>query len=85
MAKKENEQVIPLPTEIPTIKKIVTCLKCGAKMEVEFEIDLQALIPTTLADTLAEVGMPKEEEKEMRDDEFTLVAPVEEKKEDGED
>ncbi len=61
MNKEEKAMAVPIPKELPTIKKIVDCLKCGAKMEVEFEIDLEALIPATLADTLAEAGNPKEE------------------------
>ncbi len=56
MAKEEKK------LEIPTIKKIVECLKCGAKMEVEFEIELDALIPATIADVLSATGQPVEEE-----------------------
>ena len=37
------------------------CLKCGAKMEVEFEIELDALIPATIADVLSATGQPVEE------------------------
>ena len=57
--------------EIPTIKKIVDCVKCGAKMEVEFEIDLEALLPMTLADALSVVGQPTEEKKVAEEDEKT--------------
>ncbi len=54
MAKEEKK------LEIPTIKKIVDCLKCGAKIEVEFEIELDALIPATIADVLSATGQPVE-------------------------
>ena len=57
MAKEEKK------LDIPTIKKIVECLKCGAKMEVEFEIELDALIPATIADVLSATGQPVEEKK----------------------
>ena len=62
MAKKENEQAIPIPLENPTIKKVVKCPGCGAKVEVEFEIELDTLIPATLAGALAASGKPVEEE-----------------------
>ena len=62
MSKKESEVESPLPKELPTIKKIVDCPRCKAKIEVEFEIDVEALIPMTLAETLAEAGKLVEEE-----------------------
>jgi len=57
---KNKEQVLPI-MEIPTIKKIVDCPRCKAKIEVEFEIELDALIPATIADVLSATGQPKEE------------------------
>jgi len=65
MAKKENEIESPQPKELPMIKKVVDCPRCGAKIEVEFEIDLEALIPATIADVLSIVGQPvKEDDKD---------------------
>jgi len=65
MAKKENEIESPQPKELPTIKKVVDCPRCKAKIEVEFEIDLEALIPATIADVLSIVGKPaKEDDKD---------------------
>jgi len=58
MAKKENEQVLP------TIKKIVDCPRCKAKIEVEFEIELDALIQATIADVLSATGQPVKEEND---------------------
>lgn len=45
MAKKEEEFGIPLPLDIPTIKKDVDCPNCGKKIRVEFEIEMAPIIP----------------------------------------
>ena len=58
MAKTENEQALP------TIKKIVDCPRCKAKIEVEFEIELDALIQATIADVLSATGQPVKEEND---------------------
>ncbi len=50
MAKKEEEVGIPIQVEMPTIKQVVDCPKCGAKMEVEFEVELAPLIPMLTKD-----------------------------------
>jgi len=55
--KEEKEQIVPLPVETPTIKKIVTCPNCGGKVKVEFEIEMDAVIPA-----LANMGQPEEKE-----------------------
>ena len=57
MAKNGNESELPIP-EIPTIEKIVDCPNCGAKIKVEFEIELAPLLPMALAG-----GMPTEEKE----------------------
>lgn len=38
------------PNSTPTIKKRITCPKCGAEMDVEFEIELDPLIPALMKD-----------------------------------
>ena len=62
MSKKESEVELPQSEEIPTIKKVVDCPKCGSKIKVEFEIELDTVIPATLAGALAQAGKPAEEE-----------------------
>jgi len=59
----ENKQELPLPIEVPTIKKVVDCPRCKAKIEVEFEVDIAPLIPMALAG----MEQPKEKEKDDKD------------------
>lgn len=44
---------------MPSIKKIVSCPKCGAKIEVEFEIGLDMVMPA-----LGGLPFPKEKTDE---------------------
>jgi hypothetical protein len=44
MEKGKEEQGLSVQS-MPTIKKRVKCPKCGAEIEVEFEIELAPLIP----------------------------------------
>ncbi len=47
MEKKKEKEVVGMPinVEMPTIKKVVDCPKCGGKVLVEFEVELAPLIP----------------------------------------
>lgn len=56
MAKKKDDPGLPVPMEMPMIKKIVDCPKCGAKMEVEFEIELDPVMIPALMGTPTEEG-----------------------------
>lgn len=53
MAKEKNEEQILTTMELPSIKKIVDCPRCKAKIEVEFEIDLDMIMPE-----LAKASLP---------------------------
>ena len=65
--KEEKEQIVPLPVEMPTIEKIVTCPNCGGKVKVEFEIEMDAVIPALagLSKSLDARGL--EEKKDGKD------------------
>jgi len=41
MEKEDKKQ----PEEMPSVKKIVDCPRCKAKIEVEFEIGLDTIMP----------------------------------------
>jgi len=49
---KNKEQILQT-MELPSIKKIIYCPRCKAKIEVEFEIGLDAIIPE-----LAKASLP---------------------------
>jgi len=49
---KKGEQVLQT-MELPSIKKIVDCPKCKAKIEVEFEIGMDMIMPE-----LAKASLP---------------------------
>lgn len=68
MAKEEEKEMVGMPinVEMPTIKKVVDCPKCGAKMEVEFEVELAPLIPV-LTKGLEQAGKEKEEGADGKD------------------
>jgi len=62
MAKDEKElTAMPIEAKTPSVKKVVECPKCGSKIEVEFEIELDMVLPSTLAGALAASGKPIEE------------------------
>ncbi len=69
MAKKEIEVGMPIQVEMPTIKKRVTCPKCGAEMDVEFEVELAPLIPALTKDlpAMGMQGMKTEKEGNDKD------------------
>jgi len=56
---KNKEQV--QPEEMLSIKKIVYCPRCKAKIEVEFEIEMDAILPGGASLPIA--FPPKEKEK----------------------
>jgi len=66
--KEEKEQIVPLPVEMPTIEKIVTCPNCGGKVKVEFEIEMDAVIPA-LAGDLSKMVLPEMPEEDNEEDE----------------
>jgi hypothetical protein len=45
MEKEEKEQILET-VELPSIKKEVECPKCKAKIEVEFELNMDMVMPT---------------------------------------
>jgi len=56
---KEKEQQMK-SIELPSIKKIVDCPRCKAKIEVEFAIGMDAIIPA-LAKASLPIAPPIEE------------------------
>ena len=58
---KKEEQVLPV-MELPSIKKIVDCPRCKAKIEVEFEIGMDMIMPA-LARASLPIVPPKEKGK----------------------
>lgn len=42
---KEKEQILET-IELPSIKKVVDCPRCKARIEVEFELDMEMVMPT---------------------------------------
>ena len=53
MEKEKKKEQILQTMELPSIKKIVRCPRCDAKIEVEFEIDLDMIMPE-----LAKASLP---------------------------
>ena len=60
---KNKEQILQT-MELPSIKKIVHCPRCKAKIEVEFEIGMDMIMPE-LAKAFLPIASPivKEEDK----------------------
>jgi len=58
---KKEEQVLPV-MELPSIKKIVDCPRCKAKIEVEFEIGMDMIMPA-LAKASLPIAPPEEKGK----------------------
>jgi len=61
---KNKEQVIST-MELPSIKKIVDCPRCKAKIEVEFEIGMDMIMPE-LAKASLPIAPPIEQEEEKK-------------------
>lgn len=59
MAKDKKEEQVQT-VEMPSIKKIVDCPGCKAKIEVEFEIDMEMIMPA-LAGASLPIALPIEE------------------------
>ena len=64
---KNKEQALPV-LELPSIKKIVDCPRCKAKIEVEFEIGMDMIMPELAKASLpiAPPAVMKEELKEKK-------------------
>ena len=61
---EEEKEKILKTVELPSIKKIVDCPRCKAKIEVEFEIDLEMVMPTPdILKKLDEKHTEKKDEK----------------------
>lgn len=61
MEKEDKKQ--PQPEEMPSIKKIIHCPRCKAKIEVEFEIGLDMIMPMLGGASLPMAFPPKEKDK----------------------
>ncbi len=61
MEKKDEQQL--QPKEMPSIKKIVDCPRCKAKIEVEFEIGMDMIMPMLGGASLPITFPPKEKGK----------------------
>ena len=62
MEKEKNKgQVLPI-MELPSIKKVVDCPRCKAKIEVEVEIGMDMIIPE-LAKASLSIAPPKEKDE----------------------
>lgn len=61
MEKEDKQQIQTM--ELPSIKKIVYCPRCKAKIEYEFEIELDAIIPE-----LAKASLPITSPIESKED-----------------
>jgi len=59
MEKEDNKQ----PEEMPSVKKIVDCPRCKARIEVEFEIGLDTILPMLGGASLPITFPPKETDK----------------------
>jgi len=59
--RKDKKQVQAV--EMPSVKKIVHCPRCKAKIEVEFEIGLDMVMPALAGASLPMAVPPKEKEK----------------------
>ena len=53
MEKEKNKEKILQTMELPSIKKIVYCPRCNAKIEYEFEIGMDMILPE-----LAKASLP---------------------------
>lgn len=62
---KNKEQILPV-MELPSIKKIVDCPRCGAKIEVEFEISMDMIMPELAKASLA-IASPASTEEVKKD------------------
>ena len=60
MEKEDTQQVQTM--ELPSVKKIVDCPKCKAKIEVEFEISMDMIMPE-LAKASLPIAPPEEKDK----------------------
>ena len=49
--------------ELPSVRKIVDCPRCKAKIEVEFEIGLDMIMPELAKTSLPIAFPPKEKDK----------------------
>jgi len=58
---KKEEQVLPV-MELPSIKKIIACPRCKAKIEVEFEISMDMIMPALAGASLPMTPSMKPEE-----------------------
>ena len=58
---KKGKQIQTM--ELPSIKKIVDCPRCKAKIEVEFEIELDMIMPA-----LAKASLPIASPIESKED-----------------
>ena len=61
---KNKEQVLST-LELPSIKKIVDCPRCKAKIEVEFEIGMDMIMPE-LAKTSLPIASPIESKEDKK-------------------
>lgn len=61
---KEDKQILQT-MELPSIKKIVDCPRCKAKIEVEFEIGLDMIMPE-LAKASLPIASPIESKEEKK-------------------
>ncbi|GAH65728.1 unnamed protein product [marine sediment metagenome] len=58
---KKEEQILPV-MELPSIKKIIHCPRCKAKIEVEFEIGMDMIMPA-LAGASLPIAPPEDKDK----------------------
>jgi len=63
MGKEKKEEQILQSMELPSIKKIVNCPRCKAKIEVEFEIGMDMIMPE-----LAKASLPIASPIESKED-----------------
>ena len=66
MKKEDTQQVQTM--ELPSVKKIVHCPRCKAKIEVEFEVDLDMIMPE-LAKASLPIAPPMKPEEELKEKE----------------
>ena len=63
MEKEKNKEQVLHTMELPLIKKIVDCPRCKAKVEVEFEVDLDMIMPELAKSSLL-IAPPMKPEEE---------------------
>jgi len=68
MEKEKNKEQILQTMELPSIKKIVNCPKCKAKIEVEFEIGMDMIMPALTKASLPIASSTKLEEESNEKD-----------------